>query len=112
MKQMVIDLLMTYGKPMTLTASTDGTYNPSTGEIDGEIIVETDFEGYESRSEKLLGVPTSAIEGQSIIVTPVSVTPKVGDEISSPTMETKTVINARAFWDGDEVICWFATVEA
>jgi len=98
----VIQLLLKFGKDVTVTHVTEGTYNPSTGQMGGRGETTETVAGYlytdrsaQTQSNLVSETPMAILS--PLIVTPPDTGSKVGD---------KFIVSVRSIEDKGEVVCW------
>jgi len=98
----VIQLLLKFGKDVTVTHITEGTYNPSTGQMDGRSSTTESVAGYLYTDRATQTQSNLVSETPMAILSPIIVTPPdTGSKV-----EDKFIVSVRAIEERGEVVCW------
>lgn len=98
----VIRLLLKFGKDITVTHVTEGTYNPSTGQMSGRSETTESISGYIYTDRGSQTQSNLVSETPMAIISPLIVTPPdTGSKV-----EGKFITSVRQIEDKGEVVCY------
>lgn len=107
----LLRMVTQFGQDITLTKSSGGSYNPSTGSVSGETTTSTDLIGY--FYSNVFGEPSSSIGSGKrkclIAAQGLSDEPEEGDLISGVS-DTVRVVSVSTVYNGFSKVCYICEV--